>query len=127
MEASEPKSAAPARGIPSLRGHEHTGVTVPNLQQAIDFFVDVVACELITRFGPFRDDIGSFMADTLNVHPRRACALATRTHQLPFGHGLRGPRAQAALVTKGAGTLASRPSQAFARSPNRQQENPCPH
>lgn len=58
------------RGIPSLRGQDHTGITVPDLQAAIDFFVDVVGCELATRFGPFRDDEGSFMADTLNVHPR---------------------------------------------------------
>jgi catechol 2,3-dioxygenase-like lactoylglutathione lyase family enzyme len=58
------------RGIPSLRGQDHTGITVPDLQAAIDFFVDVIGCELATRFGPFRDDHGSFMADTLNVHPR---------------------------------------------------------
>jgi catechol 2,3-dioxygenase-like lactoylglutathione lyase family enzyme len=57
-------------GIPSLRGQDHTGITVPDLQQAIRFFVDVVGCELCTQFGPFRDDTGSFMADTLNVHPR---------------------------------------------------------
>lgn len=57
-------------GIPGLRGPDHTGITVPDLLAAIDFFVDVIGCELITRFGPFRDDEGSFMADTLNVHPR---------------------------------------------------------
>lgn len=61
--------AAP-RGIPSLRGQDHTGITVPDLEAAIAFFVDVIGCECITRFGPFRDDSGSFMADTLNVHPR---------------------------------------------------------
>lgn len=58
------------RGIPSLRGQDHTGITVPDLQAAIRFFVDVIGCELATTFGPFRDDEGSFMADTLNVHPR---------------------------------------------------------
>jgi catechol 2,3-dioxygenase-like lactoylglutathione lyase family enzyme len=47
------------RGIPSLRGQDHTGITVPDLQAAIDFFVDVVGCELATTFGPFRDDTGS--------------------------------------------------------------------
>ena len=64
MKSTEP------RGIPSLRGQDHTGITVPDLQAAIDFFVNVVGCELVTTFGPFRDDEGSFMADTLNVHPR---------------------------------------------------------
>jgi catechol 2,3-dioxygenase-like lactoylglutathione lyase family enzyme len=58
------------RGIPSLRGQDHTGITVPDLQEAIRFFVDVVGCELATTFGPFRDDTGNFIADTLNVHPR---------------------------------------------------------
>lgn len=62
--------AAVPSGIPSLRGQDHVGVTVPNLGEAIAFFVNVVGCELITTFGPFRDDTGSFMADTLNVHPR---------------------------------------------------------
>lgn len=60
----------PQRGIPSLRGQDHVGITVPDLQQAIDFFVGVIGCTLATRFGPFRDDTGNFMADTLNVHPR---------------------------------------------------------
>ena len=64
------RSGEPAWGIPSLRGQDHTGITVPDLQAAIDFFVDVVGCEVATRFGPFRDDTGSFMADTLDVHPR---------------------------------------------------------
>ncbi|CAN5269884.1 VOC family protein [soil metagenome] len=67
--ASPGKSPAP-RGIPGLRGQDHVGITVPDLQAAIRFFVDVVGCELATTFGPFRDDSGSFMADTLNVHPR---------------------------------------------------------
>ena len=63
-------SAQGVKGIPTLRGQDHVGLTVPDLKAAIDFFVDVVGCELITTFGPFRDDTGSFMADTLNVHPR---------------------------------------------------------
>jgi catechol 2,3-dioxygenase-like lactoylglutathione lyase family enzyme len=70
--SAEPATAGSAsrRGIPSLRGQDHTGLTVPDLKAAIEFFVDVVGCELVTTFGPFRDDTGSFMADTLNVHPR---------------------------------------------------------
>ena len=61
---------ASGRGIPSLRGQDHVGLTVPDLAEAIRFFVDVIGCTLVTRFGPFRDDTGSFMADALNVHPR---------------------------------------------------------
>ena len=62
--------AGPAAGIPTLRGHDHTGLTVPDLQAAVHFFVDVIGCQLVTTFGPFRDDAGSFMSDTLDVHPR---------------------------------------------------------
>jgi catechol 2,3-dioxygenase-like lactoylglutathione lyase family enzyme len=75
MATHDPSAQANAvpptrRGIPSLRGQDQVGLTVPDLAQAIDFFVNVVGCELATQFGPFRDDTGSFMADTLNVHPR---------------------------------------------------------
>ena len=69
-DAPPPGAGGTRPGIPSLRGHDHTGITVPDLDAAIAFFVDVVGCEFVTRFGPFRDDAGSFMADTLNVHPR---------------------------------------------------------
>lgn len=69
MNPTQDSSSAP-KGIPSLRGQDHTGITVPDLKAAIAFFVDVVGCELVTTFGPFRDDTGNFMADTLNVHPR---------------------------------------------------------
>lgn len=74
LEATASGASSRPHGIPSLRGHDHTGVTVPDLQAAIRFFVDVVGCELITTFGPFRDDSGGFMADTLNVHPRAVIA-----------------------------------------------------
>ncbi len=61
-------------GIPTLRGQDHVGITVPDLEAAIRFFVDVVGCTLAMRFGPFRDDTGTFMADTLGVHPRAVVA-----------------------------------------------------
>jgi catechol 2,3-dioxygenase-like lactoylglutathione lyase family enzyme len=35
-----------SRGLPGLRGAEHIGFTVPNLDQATAFFVDVIGCEL---------------------------------------------------------------------------------
>jgi catechol 2,3-dioxygenase-like lactoylglutathione lyase family enzyme len=70
MKRSGPQLQASQKGIPSLRGHDHTGITVADLEAAIRFFFDIVGCEFITRFGPFRDDSGSFMSDTLDVHPR---------------------------------------------------------
>lgn len=56
-------------GIPGLRGTEHIGFTVPNLDQAERFFVDVIGCERIYTLGPFiKDD--NWMAEHLGVHPR---------------------------------------------------------
>ena len=61
---------ANAQGIPGMRGHEHTGVTVPDMAQAVDFFTNVVGCQKAMSFGPFSDDKGTFMQDLLNVNPR---------------------------------------------------------
>jgi catechol 2,3-dioxygenase-like lactoylglutathione lyase family enzyme len=63
-------NGAHAEGIPGMRGHDHTGVTVPDMAQAVDFFVNVVGCQEVMSFGPFSDDKGTFMQDALNVHPR---------------------------------------------------------
>jgi len=61
---------AAADSIPGLRGHDHTGITVPDLKEATAFFTDVIGCELAMSFGPFSDDKGTFMQDVVNVHPR---------------------------------------------------------
>jgi catechol 2,3-dioxygenase-like lactoylglutathione lyase family enzyme len=65
-------SAVPARadGIPGLRGHDHTGITVPDIKAATDFFVNVIGCKQAMSFGPFADDKGTFMHDLLNVDPK---------------------------------------------------------
>ena len=62
--------AANAQGIPTMRGQDHVGVTVPDIGQAIAFFEDVIGCKAHLSFGPFRDDEGDFMKNLLNVHPR---------------------------------------------------------
>ena len=62
--------AASADGIPGLRGHDHTGITVPDVKAATDFFTDVLGCSHAMSFGPFSDDKGTFMQDVVNVNPR---------------------------------------------------------
>lgn len=58
-----------APGLPGLRGTEHIGFTVPDLDQATRFFVDVIGCELVYSLGPFaRDD--DWMREHMGVHPR---------------------------------------------------------
>jgi catechol 2,3-dioxygenase-like lactoylglutathione lyase family enzyme len=61
---------ASADAIPGLRGHDHTGITVPDIKAATTFFTDVIGCSHAMSFGPFRDDKGTFMTDVVNVNPR---------------------------------------------------------
>lgn len=56
-------------GLPGLRGTDHIGFTVPDLDEAVRFFVDVIGCEPFYDLGPFQSD-GDWMATHLNVHPR---------------------------------------------------------
>ncbi|MCE3284274.1 MAG: putative lyase [Steroidobacteraceae bacterium] len=56
-------------GIPGLRGTEHVGFTVPDIEQATRFFVDVIGCELVYSLGPMSDP-GDWMATHLNVDAR---------------------------------------------------------
>ena len=58
-----------AGGLPGLRGTDHIGFTVPDLDEAVRFFVDVIGCEAFYDLGPFSSD-GDWMAEHLNVHPR---------------------------------------------------------
>jgi catechol 2,3-dioxygenase-like lactoylglutathione lyase family enzyme len=62
--------SASADSIPGLRGHDHTGITVPDIKAATAFFTDVIGCTHAMSFGPFKDDKGTFMTDVVNVHPR---------------------------------------------------------
>ena len=61
---------ASADSIPGMRGHDHTGITVPDMKQAVDFFTEVVGCKKAMSFGPFADDKGTFMQDLLGVDPK---------------------------------------------------------
>jgi len=56
-------------GIPGFTGTDHYGVTVPNLEEATRFFVDVIGCTPFYPLGPFRAE-DDWMRTHLNVHPR---------------------------------------------------------
>jgi catechol 2,3-dioxygenase-like lactoylglutathione lyase family enzyme len=58
-----------SNSLPGLAGIEHIGLTVPDLDQATAFFVDVLGCVVVFEAGPFRAD-DDWMAEHLNVHPR---------------------------------------------------------
>lgn len=61
--------ASQAAGIPGLRGADHVGISVADLDEAVTFFVDVLGCEAIFRHAgaKFDDD---WMQVNLNVNPR---------------------------------------------------------
>lgn len=44
------------KGLPGLRGADHIGLTVPDMQQAVEFFVEKIGAEPYYGLGPFRDD-----------------------------------------------------------------------
>src|SRR5258707_15785614 len=51
-------------GIPGMRGVEHIGLTVPNLEEATEFFVDVLGCEVVYSLNPPRRT-----DNYLDIHP----------------------------------------------------------
>ena len=55
--------------LPGLRGAEHIGFTVPDLDEAERFFVDVIGCERVYSLGPFASD-GDWMKTQMNVNSR---------------------------------------------------------
>ncbi|HEV7741250.1 MAG TPA: VOC family protein [Pseudolysinimonas sp.] len=56
-------------GIPGLRGSDHIGITVPDLDQAERFFVDVIGAVHVYTLGAKRAD-DDWMRTQLGVHPR---------------------------------------------------------
>ncbi|WP_104081480.1 VOC family protein [Cryobacterium sp. Y11] len=64
--------------LPGLRGTDHIGFTVPDLDQAHDFFVRVLGCEYVYSLGPFVREEDNWMQEHLGVHPR------TVMHKLNF-------------------------------------------
>jgi catechol 2,3-dioxygenase-like lactoylglutathione lyase family enzyme len=56
-------------GLPGLAGADHVGITVPDIEAATRFFVDVIGCKVVFDVGPFMaaDD---WMQRHLGVEPR---------------------------------------------------------
>ena len=56
-------------GLPGLAGTDHVGFTVPDIEAATRFFVDVIGCTLVFEIGPFKSD-DDWMQAQLGVDPR---------------------------------------------------------
>jgi catechol 2,3-dioxygenase-like lactoylglutathione lyase family enzyme len=69
-DTEPPSPARSAQGLPGLTGVDHIGLTVPDLEAASRFLVDVLGCEYLYTLGPFRHDQDDWMREHLNVDPR---------------------------------------------------------
>lgn len=77
-------STSSLAGMPGMKGHDHTGITVPDMAQAVTFFTDIVGCQKAMSFGPFADDKGTFMTDLLGVDAK---AVIEQITQMRCGSG----------------------------------------
>jgi len=65
-----------AAGIPTARNVDHVGFTVPDLDAALRFFVDVLGAELLYTAGPIDDPRGDSLRAHFDVGPRSSYRLA---------------------------------------------------
>ena len=63
-------SMASADGLPGMTGMDHIGFTVPDLEQAVDFFTGTLGCQAFYPLGPFSGGESTWMQDHLNVDPK---------------------------------------------------------
>ncbi|MER7001240.1 VOC family protein [Streptomyces sp. NPDC000410] len=63
-------------GIPGARAVHHIAYTVPDLDQAVTFFTDVIGAELAYRLGPVVDPAGDWMTRKLDVDPAASTNIA---------------------------------------------------
>lgn len=54
---------AAAESMPGVRGIQHVAIMVPDMEQAVTFFVEMLGCERFYKLGPFKAD-----DDWMNVH-----------------------------------------------------------
>lgn len=71
--------------MPGMRGMEHIGFTVPDLDEACKFFEEILGAEtLYTAATNFRVDDSDWMSEHLNVHPR---SVITEFRYMRCGNG----------------------------------------
>ncbi|WP_170334867.1 VOC family protein [Ruegeria arenilitoris] len=63
--------------LPGMRGTQHIGITVPDVDEAVEFLVDIVGCEAFFSFGPFGPFEDDWMTKNLNVNPRAVIEVIT--------------------------------------------------
>jgi catechol 2,3-dioxygenase-like lactoylglutathione lyase family enzyme len=79
MTITEPTTPAPDgrhRGIPGATAVHHVAYTVPDLNEAVEFFTDVIGAELVYVQGPVQDSEGDWMTRQLGVAPEAHAHIA---------------------------------------------------
>ena len=77
-----------SRGVPGLAGMEHVGLDVPNLDDAVAFFCDVIGCDLMYRHGPYSYPAGTPDADNYFVsYLGQPADTSTKIAMLRCGNG----------------------------------------
>ncbi len=71
-----PARSATRRGIPTATNVDHVAYTVPDLTQAVEFFVNVLGADLLYRLDSVKDDEGDWMHRQLAVDPRASAQIA---------------------------------------------------
>ena len=74
-EETAPAKKPPTVGIPSVRGVDHAGLNVPDLDAAVTFFTEVLGAQLLWRIGPLGG--GELMPTHYGVAPSLRVQLAT--------------------------------------------------
>jgi catechol 2,3-dioxygenase-like lactoylglutathione lyase family enzyme len=90
---------AQAGTLPGMRGADHLGITVPNMADAVDFFVKVIGCDASFDLGAFKFD-DDWMQVHLNVDPRAEikrfrmvrCGYGTNLEIFEYGAPKQAPR-----------------------------------
>jgi len=70
--------------LPGARAVHHIAYTVPDLEQAVSFFVDVIGAELAYRLGPVEDAEGDWMTRKTETVARRDARLAALEYDQKF-------------------------------------------
>jgi catechol 2,3-dioxygenase-like lactoylglutathione lyase family enzyme len=71
-----PSRGVSRKGIPTATNVDHVAYTVPDLDQAVEFFVDVLGADLLYRLDSVKDDEGDWMRRQLGVDPRAKAQIA---------------------------------------------------
>jgi catechol 2,3-dioxygenase-like lactoylglutathione lyase family enzyme len=77
MKSNESISSIEGNGLPGVRGVEHIGLMVPDLEEATAFFVNVLGCKVVYSLYP----AARYKNNYLDVHPDAERKIRTLSYQ----------------------------------------------